>query len=202
MFHDLDETLRKVLTDPARPAGLTGIDPESMFITPDRAFAESVGTKNLTVLNLFLHRIKENRELRETTGYPEPGDDPSVRRLPLLRVDCSYVVTTWCKVDVTTDLMTEHKLLGLALQWLSRFPEIPAASPVTPNHPYLAGALARPDLPLPVSMAARRTCRSISAAIASTLPSRPFSGPGAMRTWNSEASRRAMSGLSVSVRST
>jgi hypothetical protein len=159
VFHDLDATLLRVLTDPALGPPVTPADPtglfaaSKMFLTPDRDFRPKIIGE--TAVNLFLHRVKENRELRETIGFPEPDDPPGVRRMPLLRVDCSYLVTAWTKQAGEPEVRTEHKLLGLALQWLSRFPDVPAVSPVTANFAYLQGSLARTDLPLPVAMAAQ-----------------------------------------------
>ena len=142
MFHDLDDTLKNMLTDPAAPAPVKGA--AISFLTPDRAFNDGVTG---ATIDLFLHRVRENRELREAAWIPEPGDDPTNRKMPILRVDCSYLVTTWSKDAGEQKVQTEHKLLGLALQWLSRVPEVPAQ--------YLVGSLKDKEYPQPVALAAQ-----------------------------------------------
>ena len=142
MFQDLDDTLSNLLDDAGAPALLRGA--MKSFLTPDRNLAGKLNGQ--TTVDLFLHRIQENRELRDTVGFAEPGDPPTMRRQPLLRVDCSYLVTAWAFANNEEEVNTEHQLLGQALQWLSRFPTIPTA--------YLSGSLDRGDFPLPYSMAA------------------------------------------------
>ena len=48
-----------------------------------------------------------------------------VRRRPPLRVDCSYMVTTYSAKKEEEQPAEEHRLLSQALLWLSRFPTIP-----------------------------------------------------------------------------
>ena len=43
-------------------------------------------------------------------------------RAPPLRVDCGYLVTAWSPKAGGLKAQEEHRLLGLALLWLSRFP--------------------------------------------------------------------------------
>jgi hypothetical protein len=143
MFQDLDDTLTNLLGDPNAPAELRAA--AVMFLPPDRNFNGKIPGQ--TAVNLFLHRIRENRELADNVPFPEPDDPPNVRREPLLRVDCSYLVTTWSKEPGDAEVRTEHQLLGQALQWLSRFPTIPTN--------YLSGSLNRDDFPLPFAMSAR-----------------------------------------------
>jgi hypothetical protein len=76
---------------------------------------------------------------------PEPiirqvGSD-FFRRLPPLRVDCVYLVTTWSNQAGAAGVAEEHQLLGQALAWLSHFPVIPAG--------FLQGSLAVPAQPFP-----------------------------------------------------
>ena len=79
MFQDLDTTLKNLLdANPDDPVHLAF----KGFATPDRNFQTGVVVETL---NLFLHRVQENRELRETVGFAVAGDDPTVRRRPLLR---------------------------------------------------------------------------------------------------------------------
>jgi hypothetical protein len=118
MFHDLDSTLVKLLTDAAGPLGGADVS----FITPDKAFAPTQPT-----VNLFLYDVKENRELRDPTPVLRKVGAGYVRSAPPLRVDCSYVVTAWSSKTGAARVEEEHRLLGQSLVWLSRFPAVPAA---------------------------------------------------------------------------
>lgn len=139
MFHDLDQTLTELLGDvpAAELPELSGADVS--FEAPDRSFNPPGAT-----VDLFLHEIKENRALR----HPAPIMQGAVRRRPPLRADCSYLVTAWVAGPVGAQrVVAEHRLLGQALAWLSRFPTVPEG--------YLRGALADPDriYPLPTMVA-------------------------------------------------
>ena len=159
MFQDLDDTLATLLNwvpppnpPPDLPAGLRTPAPQRLrdaaksFLTPDRDFPTKLSGQ--TTIDLFLHRIQENLELREAAGFLRYNENPIVSPQPLLRVDCSYLVTAWSVADGEQVVRTEHELLGLALKWLGRFRTIPAA--------VLAGTLvpSNDDLPLPYAMAA------------------------------------------------
>jgi Pvc16 N-terminal domain/Carboxypeptidase regulatory-like domain len=133
MFDDLDATLTQVLHD--APAGelpqLRNADVS--FMTPDRTFAPP----NATV-DLFLYEVRENRELRDGRPIVEHSGNGYTRRLPPLRADCSYIVTTWTPGQPgDAQVAAEHRLLGQALVWLSHFPTIPDV--------YLQGLLGSPD---------------------------------------------------------
>jgi hypothetical protein len=138
MFQDLDTTLRAMLDDAAAPPQLREADVS--FETPDKNYASSY----LTV-NLFLHAVKENRELRD----PEPirvfENGQYKRRQPPLRVDCEYLVTAWSNQTGALKVAEEHQLLGQALGWLSRFDTIPES--------YFRGALIGQPFPPPTLVA-------------------------------------------------
>jgi hypothetical protein len=120
MFHDLDSTLRAILDDAAAPKELREADVS--FETPDRNFAPGQAT-----VNLFLFEVRENRARCDQAPHAEKVADVFVRRFPPLRVDCTYLVTTWSS-DVRADkVVEEHRLLGQALQWLSGFGTVPDA---------------------------------------------------------------------------
>lgn len=138
MFHDLDATLLAILDDPAAPPLLR--DADASFATPDKSFAPGQAT-----VNLFLHEVQENRELRDPEPYFDLVDGQYLRRLPPMRVDCSYLVTTWSNESAGIKVAKEHELLGLTLDWLSRFPTIPAS--------YLRGSLERQPYTLPTVVA-------------------------------------------------
>jgi hypothetical protein len=121
MFDDLDATLTQLLND-APLAELPELhNADVAFETPDKAFAPAQPT-----VSLFLYEVRENRELRDPRPLVERNGDRFTRRMPPLRADCSYIVTTWGTGQPgATRIAAEHKLLGQALTWLSRFPTIP-----------------------------------------------------------------------------
>lgn len=135
MFQDLDATLRALLSDPGAPADLRAADVS--FDTPDREYRPAQAT-----LNLFLHEVAENRELRDDDRVVVRTDSGYTSRLPSLRVDCTYLVTAWSAQSAGLRAQEEHALLGRALIWLSRFPVI--------DERYLQGSLKTPAQPYPV----------------------------------------------------
>lgn len=132
MFHDLDATLREILDDAGAPAELEAAD--KSFEPPNRTFAPAQPT-----VNLFLYEVKENRVLRDPEPIIRQVGGLFVRRIPPLRVDCTYLITTWSNQPGATGVAEEHQLLGQALAWLSRFPIIPTT--------FLQGSLAVPPQP-------------------------------------------------------
>lgn len=136
MFQDLDATLQAVLSDAAAPAALRNV--EISFDTPDRDFQPQHAS-----VNLFLHEVSENRALRDDAWTLQRTGTTYQSTPPSLRVDCSYLVTTWSVNTAGLKAQEEHQLLGLALLWLSRFPVI--------DETYLRGALADPVQPYPLS---------------------------------------------------
>jgi hypothetical protein len=143
VFDDLDSTLMQLLND-APAAELPQLrNADVSFQTPDSSFAPAQDT-----VDLFLYEVKENRELRDPTPIVDRVDGTFSRRPAAVRVDCSYITTTWATgAPGATRVAAEHQLLGQALIWLSRFPTIPAQ--------YLQGALASPEriYPLPTMVA-------------------------------------------------
>ena len=69
--------------------------------------------------------MRENRARRDQVPHAEKVADVFVRRFPPLRVDCTYLVTTWSNEVGAVRVAEEHRLLGQALQWLSRFGTVP-----------------------------------------------------------------------------
>jgi hypothetical protein len=135
MFHDLDATLQAMISDPAAPAELRSADVS--FDTPDQGYHPGQAT-----LNLFLHEVAENRELRDGTRVVAPAEHGYVSVPPSLRVDCTYLTTAWSSQSAGLKAREEHNLLGLALTWLSRFRVI--------DERYLQGRLKTPAQPYPV----------------------------------------------------
>ena len=138
MLDDLDTTLTRLLGDPAAPVTLRAAD--ISFETPQQGYAPG----DLTV-NLFLYEVKENRELRDPVPITRSEGTRFVRRLPPVRLACTYLVTTWSHQTGGAKVAEEHRLLSRSLIWLKRFPSIPAQ--------YLGGDLAGQSFPPPTLVA-------------------------------------------------
>lgn len=148
MFHDLDATLRAILDDNAAPADLRNA--EVSFETPDKDFKPAQAT-----VNLFLYEVQENRVLHDNARVMDRVGDHYVSRPPPLRVDCTYLVTTWSPKAAGLKAEEEHRLLALALLWLSRFPVI--------QDSFLQGGLKNPPqlYPLPTMVAQMKADQSM-----------------------------------------
>jgi hypothetical protein len=121
MFDQLDTALSALLREPALQAALPDLyAADTSFVTPDDGYAPDPDA-----VNLFLYETKENRELREALPLTRTAGGVSTRRRAALRVDCSYMVTAWSTQNGIDKVAAEHKLLGQAFQWLSRFPTVP-----------------------------------------------------------------------------
>src|SRR5215472_1062521 len=148
MFQDLDATLTKVLDDAAMKAATMSpplnelFDADKSFVTPDKNFP---GTLQKPTVNLFLYEVKENRDLRDPVPIVEKTGSSFSRRLPPVRIDCSYIVTSWSNQAGGVRVVEEHRLLSQALLWLSRFPTIPSI--------YLQGGLTIQPFPLMTQVA-------------------------------------------------
>jgi len=141
MLDDLDRTLEALLRHelPADLVSQIGIT----FAAPDDHFPPQAVT--LPALDLFLFGVRENRELRSAEPTVDrSGNGPVVRRHPLIRVACTYLVTAWPSESSTTPSLDEHRLLGEAIRALLRHPTIPEA--------VLQGGLAGQEPPLPTTM--------------------------------------------------
>ncbi len=119
MFQDLDLTIEKLLHDSQAPAELKSAD--VVFETPKKGYVS--GTK--ADVNLFLYEVKENRALRDPVPFVTQANNEYTKKMPPLRVDCSYLVTTWSNDKQHQIVSYEHMLLGKTLAWLSSFPTIP-----------------------------------------------------------------------------
>lgn len=148
MFHDLDATLRTVLADDAAPTELRNA--EVSFETPDKDFKPAQAT-----VNLFLYEVQENRELHDNTRVLNRVGDHYVSQPPPLRMDCTYLVTAWSPKAGGLKAEEEHRLLALALLWLSRFPVI--------QDSFLQGSLKNPPqlYPLPTMVAQMKADQSM-----------------------------------------
>lgn len=123
MIHDLDETLRELLTQTLPPALIEQVT--ISFATPDDQFPPTSVT--LPALNLFLYDVQENRELRSNEWRVKRGSDGmATKRPPPVRVNCSYLVTAWPSESAPQPAEDEHRLLGEVMKVLLRYPTIPA----------------------------------------------------------------------------
>ncbi len=140
MIHDLDSTLRELLKRelPAPLNRQVGIS----FDPPDDQFPPQGVT--LPAIDLFLYDIRENRDLR-SNDFRERRDSngSTVKRLPLVRVDCSYLITAWPSQGAPNRSEDEHRLLGAVMMALLRHPKLPET--------VLQGALQDQELPLPTT---------------------------------------------------
>ena len=89
--------------------------------------------------------MKENRELRDPTPILKKTGTTFLRLAPPVRIDCSYIVTTWSNATKDAKVSAEHQLLFEALKWLTQFPTIPSK--------YLVGSMANPIYPPPTLVA-------------------------------------------------
>lgn len=116
MLHLLDESLetflRTVVPLPQRSVDI-------VFDAPDGDWAAGVSRPTV---NLYLWDVRPNLQERQWGEELVPLDDGRrVRREPLPRVDCRYLVTAW-----TTEVRDEHSLLGSVLTALLLHPYIAA----------------------------------------------------------------------------
>lgn len=140
MIHDLDNTLR-VLLKRELPAPLDR-QVSISFDPPDNEFPPQ-GVA-LPAIDLFLYDIRENHDLRGNDFRERrDSDGHAIRRLPLVRVDCSYLITAWPSQGAPNRVEDEHRLLSAVMLALLRYPKLPDA--------VLQGALQNQELPLPTS---------------------------------------------------
>lgn len=114
MISDLDETLKKLLTERA------GLDPAAVAITFDTPSRDWSGGLAKPTVNLYLYDIRENRELREADWWVDRENGKVNKRRPPVRVDLSYMITAW-----TRAVEDEHRLLWRVLATLLRQETIP-----------------------------------------------------------------------------
>jgi hypothetical protein len=114
MLHLLDESLEAYLraTVPLSPRSV-----DIVFDAPDGDWAAGVSRPTV---NLYLWDVRPNLQERQWGEelIPQPNGT-RVRRDPLPRIDCRYLVTAW-----TTEVRDEHSLLGSVLSALLLNPVI------------------------------------------------------------------------------
>jgi len=135
MIDTLDEVLRQLLIReiPVRNGEVN--------ITFDQPSREWSGRLNRPTLNLFLHDIRENNQLRRNEWeFMARGDGKISKRRPHFRVDLHYMITAWA-----AEPDDEHRLLARTLVTLLRWPNLPVES--------LPESLQDQPVPMPMRLA-------------------------------------------------
>jgi hypothetical protein len=116
MIDDLDQALRKLLI---RELPIKNGEVDIAFDQPKREWSTRI---NRPTLNLFIHDMHENAELRRSKQWQtvEMRDGTIVQRRPPIRMDISYMITAWA-----ADPADEHRLLTRTLMALLRQPALP-----------------------------------------------------------------------------
>jgi hypothetical protein len=115
MIEDVDETLRKLLI---REMPIKNGEIDITFDQPTREWSARL---NRPTLNIFMHNLQENVQLRHRPGWVVSHDNGQATktRAPL-RVDLQYMITAWA-----TEPEDEHRLLARALMALARYILLP-----------------------------------------------------------------------------
>jgi Pvc16 N-terminal domain len=114
MLHLLDDSLEAFLR---ASVPLPRREVDVSFDAPDRDWSARVSRPTV---NLYLWDVRRNKDQREAGVEMVQGENGRpLRRPPLPRVDCRYLVTAW-----TSDVRDEHSLLGATLAALLVHPEV------------------------------------------------------------------------------
>lgn len=107
MLHDLDETVKKILYDEGK------LSKDDIDIVFDQPTGEWAAALSKPTINLYLYDIRENLELRNTTGVTVERfpDGTARRKFPPRRIDVNYLVTVWAR-----NPEDEHQLLWRILE--------------------------------------------------------------------------------------
>jgi hypothetical protein len=141
MINDLDSTLRTLLKRELPPSLASQV--AISFDPPDDQFPPQAVT--LPAIDLFLYDVRENHDLRSNEWSISRDSGGVARRSqPLVRIDCSYLITAWPSKGTPTPTEDEHRLLGEAIMALLRYPTLPGE--------VLQGQLRDQELPLPTSV--------------------------------------------------
>lgn len=117
MFDDIDEALRRLLIEeiPVRNNEI-----EIAFDQPRREWSARL---NRPTLNLFLHDVRENAQLRQSHIQRQqmaPSRRQTALQRPEARVDLHYMITAWA-----SEPDDEHRLLARTLLAFLRHQELP-----------------------------------------------------------------------------
>lgn len=116
MIEVLDETIKDLLVQ-KMPLNLAEVDVS--FDVPNREWS---GAISKPTINIYLHDIRENLELRSFDWATERAPDGTITKTKLGgRYDLSYLITAW-----TNNTEDEHRLLWYVLATMVRYPYFPA----------------------------------------------------------------------------
>lgn len=115
MIEILDETIKSLLVDKGS-LNLSEID--ISFDVPNRDWSKSISKPTV---NIYLHDIRENLQLRSYKTYDERQADGTITKVKLGGLyDLSYIITAW-----TTSIEDEHRILWYVLSTLSSYEILP-----------------------------------------------------------------------------
>lgn len=132
MIHDVDESLRNMITDGVAERARV----EMTFEAPTKDWASR---RTGPAINCFLYDVREDVGRRDTAMMPVYNDEGRIigRKPPPRRFRLAYLLTAW-----TQRPEDEHRILASLLSYLLAFDEIPDDS--------LSGGLG--DMGVPVLM--------------------------------------------------
>jgi len=112
MIEALDETIKQLLIQK------TPLNPAEVDISFDVPNREWSGAISKPTINVYLHDIRENLELRHNEWTTERNEDGTITKVKLGgRYDLSYLITAW-----TNNVEDEHRLLWYVLATMVRYP--------------------------------------------------------------------------------
>lgn len=119
MIHEVDETIRRMISEELLAAGNSIIKDDSQIVFGLPTDDEK---EKKAKLYLYLHDVRENLRLRDESFHLVKGPEEfSIGKRPApLRLDISYILTA-----SAGDSLTEHRLLGDALAVLVRNNVVP-----------------------------------------------------------------------------
>jgi Pvc16 N-terminal domain/Carboxypeptidase regulatory-like domain len=138
MIEALDESIRNLLVEKV-PLDETEVD--ISFDVPNREWSKAISKPTL---NVYLHDLRENVELRQNEWSQERGDGGVITKTKYgARFDFSYIITAW-----TTNIEDEHRLLWYVLATLSRYQYLPydiVEPPLQDQPHHMLMKVAQPD---------------------------------------------------------
>lgn len=129
MLLDLHEVIRALIYQHGH---VSGADVDVRFEAPTRAWIERL---TRPTISLFLFRLEENTDRRQTSPQTVKANGHASRRLPPRRIDLHFLVSA-----LATEIEDEHALLWRTLAALMRIPEYPDS--------LLSDTLRRLDVPI------------------------------------------------------
>lgn len=137
MIHDLDSSLKAILSDASTSVLVRNADVE--FTAPVESYSPAAPT-----INLFLYDIRECTDLRSNEPVVERQGGMVTMHRPAPRVECAYLVTAWSGSGATGEaaVLKQHELLGAAMRVFAGTPFIPGS--------LLQGSLVAQPFPVPL----------------------------------------------------